>query len=677
MAIKQKTTTTMLQMPTAPDTRSRDQIASDAVAATAKLSQPAMTTKPTSVVKTPAPSGPTATPNSLGLSFSPDPADQSIDAATRKLLSSYGTAMPNEQVTRSKVLSQFQGEIDALDRASAQARARLTASYAQTEKENTGQDAAIQARRGLLGSDFGAAQTERVVGEVRGNRDRSIGESDSAFATQKASLMTQARTMANDEYNRKVDAYRAGAGATVQYMKEKQVAAQNNAAKLAKQAYISGIDLTDPAHILEVKALAQQVGVTPETLIQTFQDYKVAQDAAKAEAQRKIDVEDRTYNLDVDKENNLNAREGAKLNFDIEKFNKTYALDSRKADAEIAKINNDIANGGANEHISDEFAAKYGLPLGLTKGQIAGFIPGQAEKVQVAQTEIDNRNEILNLINDLKTDQKGINAIGGTLGLNIPRNITGTAEYNYKIKFDKLKAALSLNDAGKLKGSGAISDAERQLLADAASALNINTTKDQFLQELDRIENKAREQAGRLDTFVKSTQANSLLQEFEDTQGGSEGPNPKAPASAPTSVAPSVSTKTLAAAIVPRYPQGTNLGNVNGQCVTFLHKVADFPHIGDGKNEKVASLDRLIKQGQGLPAKALPGNAKVGMILVSNDNKTYGHVAMINAISDDGQYARVTESNYKPGTVTHTRVVALNSPTLYGAIIPNGFKNIG
>lgn len=482
-------------------------------------SSPAPTTttkkKTSSAVTAPVTDVTLATPKSLGLSFTPDPLDQTIDQATRALIASYGTKAPDAKQVRSSVLSQFQGEIDALDRAKAEAQASITRRYAQTEKEQTGVDTAIQARRGLLGSDFGASQTARVVGEVRGNRDQLIDDSDIKFETAKSSLMTQARTLANEEYNRKLEAYRAGSGATIQYLKDRQVAAQNNALKLVKQAYLSDIDLTDPGYALELKSLAQQIGVTPENLKQAFLDYKTAQDAAKAEILRKQLLEDREYNLDVEKEN----RERSRLNFDMSKFEQEFALNKQKTLAEIAKINNDIANGGANDTISDEFAAKYGLPLGTRKGDLAGFIPGQQENLSIAQTELDNRNEILTLVNELRNDAKGLVALDNSLGLNVPRNIKGTAQYNWKVKFDRLKAALSLNEAGKLKGSGAISDAERALLAQSASALDINS-KDVTLAEFDRIEQKARMQAERLNNFIGTVNSSNLFNEFE---GGSEG----------------------------------------------------------------------------------------------------------------------------------------------------------
>ena len=65
------------------------------------------------------------------------------------------------------------------------------------------------------------------------------------------------------------------------------------------------------------------------------------------------------------------------------------------------------------------------------------------------------------------------------------------------------------------------------------------------------------------------------------------------------------------------------------------------------------------------------------MIIITGENKTYGHGAMINAVSADGKYARLTESNYKGNEkVSHDRVIALDSPQIYGAIIPKKYKGI-
>ena len=104
--------------------------------------------------------------------------------------------------------------------------------------------------------------------------------------------------------------------------------------------------------------------------------------------------------------------------------------------------------------------------------------------------------------------------------------------------------------------------------------------------------------------------------------------------------------------------------------MTFLHKVAEFPPIGDLKSQKFASVDKF-----GIPKSQVSAKARPGMILITDENKTYGHGAMINSISADGKYAKVTESNYKGvEKVSHDRVIALDSPRIYGAIVPKKLK---
>lgn len=113
------------------------------------------------------------------------------------------------------------------------------------------------------------------------------------------------------------------------------------------------------------------------------------------------------------------------------------------------------------------------------------------------------------------------------------------------------------------------------------------------------------------------------------------------------------------------YPQG----KTGGQCVTFLHKIAQFPSIGDGKLEKFKSVDKF-----GIPAAKWRTQAQVGDIVITGENKTYGHGYMINKLLPGGK-AQVTESNWKNDEkVTHTRIVDLNSPTIYGAIRPSKYK---
>jgi murein DD-endopeptidase MepM/ murein hydrolase activator NlpD len=87
--------------------------------------------------------------------------------------------------------------------------------------------------------------------------------------------------------------------------------------------------------------------------------------------------------------------------------------------------------------------------------------------------------------------RKGTSAVGksgmfGTFGAAL---IPGTERADFVQQFNNLKSLLSLDNAKLLKGGGAISDAERKLLADAATKLNLSQSEPEFKATLEGIIN--------------------------------------------------------------------------------------------------------------------------------------------------------------------------------------------
>lgn len=112
------------------------------------------------------------------------------------------------------------------------------------------------------------------------------------------------------------------------------------------------------------------------------------------------------------------------------------------------------------------------------------------------------------------------------------------------------------------------------------------------------------------------------------------------------------------AKVTQKYPEGSQ----GGQCGIFAHKIVEFPPIGDAKSEKFASVDKF-----GIPADQWRQSPRVGDVIVTSESSRYGHVAVVNKILPDGSL-RLTESNFKgKESVSHDRILALNSPKIYGA----------
>ena len=107
-----------------------------------------------------------------------------------------------------------------------------------------------------------------------------------------------------------------------------------------------------------------------------------------------------------------------------------------------------------------------------------------------------------------------------------------------------------------------------------------------------------------------------------------------------------------------KYPENSH----GGQCVYFLHRLVEFPPTGNYLNQKIATVEKY-----GIPARNLHGDFRVGDIVITNESRTYGHGAIVNAIK--GNNLRLTESNYyNDEKVHHTRLLRMSAPSIIGVI---------
>lgn len=112
-------------------------------------------------------------------------------------------------------------------------------------------------------------------------------------------------------------------------------------------------------------------------------------------------------------------------------------------------------------------------------------------------TDIDQKLSKLGIqIPDVSKEKQGVISLVDELlgrdtnaitGIKNPlKYLTGEAQYTSNM-FKQLKATLSLDNISKLKGTGAISDKEGELLANSASALDTNLNNKDFQKELKKI----------------------------------------------------------------------------------------------------------------------------------------------------------------------------------------------
>ncbi len=218
---------------------------------------------------------------------------------------------------------------------------------------------------------------------------------------------------------------------------------------------------------------------------------------------------------------------------------------------------------------------------------------------------------------------------------NIRKNTTDTKSYMYAMfeQVEKLKAqGMSKEQVEEIVGSfDSLTDEEKKAY---------NLLKNQFVTygEDGNIVKSYKESLPKLEKMK------TLDVGFEKTVN-----DPRPQGSSP------VNTEAIA--------QKFSSGSIGGQCTTFLHKIINFPSIGDGKLEKFHSVDN-----KGISADEWRNDIRVGDVVVTGENQTYGHTFMVEEVLPGGK-VRVLESNRRGDEkVTRDRVVDINNPAIYGAI---------
>lgn len=109
-------------------------------------------------------------------------------------------------------------------------------------------------------------------------------------------------------------------------------------------------------------------------------------------------------------------------------------------------------------------------------------------------------------------------------------------------------------------------------------------------------------------------------------------------------------------------------GSVGGQCGDFVRKVvtkmgATYPRLGDSLKSKIAAVQKY-----GTSA----ANGRIGSVIVTKENPTYGHVAYIIGRNAKGWI--VGESNFKQSNrVSYGRIIPYGSPKIVGVINPTKY----
>lgn len=342
---------------------------------------------------------------------------------------------------RQNTLGLFQDEINAtkgayaqlLEEARAQGRGRL------------GENTAIQARRGLLGSSFGAAKTEGVRSLNQSKQQEVLREQARALA----GIKSTAVQLAQEEINSRRTAKQNGAAAIAEHLRTAPERRQNHLANIAASLLTQGTDpLTLDPDVFNKDENLIKMGITADDIVSYYLQTKQVKDKEDSALEREQLLEDRDFGLQSDK-----------FAEDKRQFGLDYAL--KQADLAIKQGK----AGGENTSKGAEF---------------------QAERA--ART--------IESVRDLKMlTTSNPEIFGRSAAVPLPRSLRGDAYRNFTSQLDTLKASIAfgeltaMREASKTGGAlGQVSNIELGLLESALGALRMDQSPQNFLQQLDKIE---------------------------------------------------------------------------------------------------------------------------------------------------------------------------------------------
>jgi hypothetical protein len=383
--------------------------------------------------------------------FSKQEADLALQASKQPV---------DEATIREETMKRWQAEIDALNQIYAQQKREAT----QRGLGRLGVEAAIQARRGLFGSDFGAAQTAGVEA-VNLEEQKAI---DAEKAIKIASVMNKVNTDVLAEVEKKKAAKQAGADAYLTYLQGEAKAKRNLLSRSVKSFLNSGLEGTDQ----ELKNLADKLGVSLDIIKEEYNLQKITGDTTKP-----VEVSQGAALV--------NPLTGKVIYSPQYKPEILSPLEERKKLLEIQKLQDDItlSTGGLDKQIKQaELQKKLQELSNLTVGQT----PYQEER---AYRTIQSVNELLDQVNN-KTTGWGAFLLG---------KLPESEARNFASQLETLKANIAFNEltamreASKTGGAlGNVSDKESSLLTNALGALDQMQSPEQFKIQLNKIKDSVK-----------------------------------------------------------------------------------------------------------------------------------------------------------------------------------------
>lgn len=406
------------------------------------------------------------------------------------------------------VLKKFQAEIDALENEKAAARQRLTGQYQQVGKARQGTATAIQARRGLLGSDMGEQYRDELTTTTNNEMNNAIAVSDAQYSDRRNALMGIVRTSQAEEAKARLEAAQGGAKAKLDEIKSRSERKTQKIASVIENALDNDTDLTKGYYSQLLGELATGLGTTTKELTNAYnaakanreaEALKAEQDAAKAYKDTLMTLSEGQKIVDVN--GNVIAQGAGKR--------VTLGYGDTLVDEETGEP---IASGGEDPMMEVDMASKmaqiekvYAEIENINDPYEKALKQAELDKL-IAETEkITNGNSGTSGMSSYQSErsERTLQAVDNLLGQvsgwttgygSILSGIPESDARNFKAELDTLKSNIAfseltaMREASKTGGAlGAISDKETRLLEASLGALDTGQSPANFKKNLQQI----------------------------------------------------------------------------------------------------------------------------------------------------------------------------------------------
>jgi len=411
----------------------------------------------------------------------------------------------SEQDFKNKTLANLQAEIDLTNTyyANKLNQARMAG------QGRLGSSTAIQARRGLLGSDFGEAitrGTENVNQEI-------YNEIEAEKASKLMAIRTGAEALAKKNFDEAKKAKEEGFKNYIEYLKGGEEKKKTNAKELAALLVAQGVD---PGTYADLETEAKKLGTTGEAVKNAYMLSRY--ETTKEEKKRQQELTDKIAAKGI--ETISEGQAGYRLNPKTGQYElvasraKTYAPSRTSSGVGIDSNGNEIQISEQAQNIVDLINKNGG---GIA--QVNDFIKGSSREAQALRNEVyagikaqggRTTGDTSAIMNNLNLVNKILENPGVISGPVQTGSIPFTAGATIRNQYNQLKGILALDNRQKLKGSGAISDFESRTLERAASSLGRNQSEAEFTKNLKDVRGVFQTAAG-MKANVKVTTPNGQV----------------------------------------------------------------------------------------------------------------------------------------------------------------------